>query len=121
MDKLENLLSFNLRSSLFLYKLPSTAVRTSVLQVRRVAHEEHVWAGRMRDADEAGLVLQRRGDAHAGGGRVDGAIVVGATRRRTRHHLPHRHTGELQETRRVTSWLLVVLILSACLLNLISS
>lgn len=74
-------------------------VRTGVLQVRRVPHEQHLRVGRVRDADEAGLVLQRRSDANAGSAGVGGAVVVGAARSRPRHHLAHRHAGVLRATR----------------------
>lgn len=86
-------------SSFNLYKNEMTAqhgVRTGVLKVRRIPHEQHVGAGRVRDTDEAGLVLQRRRDANAGGVGVRGAVVVRATHPRPRHHLTHRHTGVLR-------------------------
>ena len=68
---------------------------TCVLKVRRVAHKQHVCVGGVCDPDEARLVLQRRRDAHADAVGVCGAVGVGATGRRPRHHLTHRHTGEL--------------------------
>lgn len=75
------------------------AVRTGVLEVRRVAYKQHVSVGRVCDPDEARLVLQRRRDADAGGAGEDGAVAVGPTRPRPRHHLTHRHAGVLQQGR----------------------
>lgn len=71
-------------------------VRTGVLEVRRVPHEQHLRVGRVRDTDEARLVLQRGSDANAGSVGAGGAVVVGTTRSRPRHHLTHRHAGVLQ-------------------------
>lgn len=78
---------------------PRHPVRTRVLKVRRITHKQHVCVGRVRDADEASLVLQRRRDANAGSVGVRGAVGFAATHSRPRHHLTHRHTGVLRPQR----------------------
>ena len=69
---------------------------TCVLKVRRIPHKQHLCVGEVRDADEASLVLQRGGDANAGGVGVRGALAVGTAHPRPHHHLTHRHTGVLR-------------------------
>lgn len=71
-------------------------VRTGVLKVWRIPHKQHVSVGRVSDPDEARLVLQRGRDANARRAGVDGAVAVGPTRTRPRHHLTHRHAGVLR-------------------------
>lgn len=78
---------------------PRHPVRTRVLKVRRITHKQHVCVGRVRDADEASLVFQRRRDANAGSVGVRGAVGFAATHSRPRHHLTHRHTGVLRPQR----------------------
>lgn len=64
--------------------------------MRRIPHKQHVRVGGVCDTDEASLVLQGGSDAHAGGMRVCGAVVVGATHSRPRHYLTHWHAGVLR-------------------------
>lgn len=65
-----------------------------MLEMRRVAHEQHVGLGWVRHPDEAGLVLQ--GGSHADAGAAVGvAVAVAAAHLRARHHFAHRHAGVL--------------------------
>lgn len=64
--------------------------------MRRVPNKQHVCVGRVCDTDEASLVLQRGSDTNAGDVGLHGAVIVGTTHSRPRHHLTHRHAGVLQ-------------------------
>lgn len=100
--------NFTLHMSAFYYYLSKVAKcaikqrqdetfsRTSVLQVRRIPDEQHVCVRRVRDTDEASLVLQRGSDADAGALGVSGAVGVAAAGSRPRHHLTNRHAGVLR-------------------------
>lgn len=71
------------------------AEHTSVLEVWRVSHKQHVHVWQVCNTDKAGLVLQGGGHAHTGSVGVRGAVIVCATHPLPCHHLAHWHTGIL--------------------------